>query len=340
MRITLLPEDELPALGVDARASAGEDPGAVISVGVFDGVHLGHLAILETNIARARALGARATVVTFREHPKHVLLGRAPRTLTTLEHRLALFARAGIDHVVALRFDEALRDTPAERFVDELLVARLRVRAFVLGFDSKFGRGREGSTEFLRRRGFEVEVAPKIILGEWAVSSTAIREAVELGDLARAARMLGRPVSVFAHVVHGEALGRRLGFPTANLDLKHELHPPHGVYACRMRVFGPPPAGRPHELGPCIGEHPAVANIGSRPTVQGPEAGAVSAPDGARPVVVEAHLLDFDGDLYGHDVELEFVRRLRDERRFPGLDELRAGIAQDVADARALLLGP
>ncbi len=311
--------------------SPGRPAGAVVSVGVFDGVHLGHVAILEANLARARASGARATVVTFQEHPKSVLLGRAPRTLTTLAHRLALFERAGIDHVVALRFDAALRDTSAEDFVDELLVRRLGATAFVLGFDSKFGRGREGGSELLRARGFPVEVAPQVLLGESVVSSTAIREAVELGDLGLAARMLGRPVSVFARVVHGEALGRRLGFPTANLDPMHELHPPGGVYAGRMRIFGPPTSDAPHALGPCLGEHIAVANIGRRPTVT---AGATPGPE-----VLEAHLLDFSGDLYGRTVELEFLRRLRDEQRFDGPAALCAAIADDIARTRALFRG-
>jgi riboflavin kinase/FMN adenylyltransferase len=344
LKVTLEPS-ELPLLtelptgpsgaGATSRAGptgagASDAGGSVVSVGVFDGVHLGHLAVLETNLARARALGARSTVVTFQEHPKTVLLGRAPRTLTTLAHRLALFARAGIEHVVALRFDAALRDTPAQVFVDDLLVGRLGARAFVLGFDSKFGRGREGGIEYLRERGFDVEVGPKIMLGERAVSSTTIREAVELGDLNLAARMLGRPVSVFARVVHGAALGRTLGFPTANLDLMHELHPPRGVYACRVRVFDAAPADAPHLLGPCIGEHPAVANIGCRPTV---------APEPAHQLVVEAHLLDYSGDLYGRDVELEFVRRLRDEQRFDDRAQLSAEIARDVARARALLTG-
>lgn len=337
MRVTLEAR-ALPHLP-DAAAQLDREGkrGAVVSIGVFDGVHLGHLAILETNLARARSLGARATVVTFHEHPKGVLVGRAPRTLTTLAHRLALFERAGVEHVVALHFDAALRDTSADTFIDELCVARLGARAFVLGFDSKFGRGREGGAELLRARGFDVEVAPQILLGAHVVSSTAIREAVELGDLSLAARMLGRPVSVFARVVHGEALGRQLGFPTANLDLMHELHPPHGVYACRVRVFaGAPDAsdgpGAPHRLGPCTGEHAAVANIGRRPTVRGGHAAA--------PTVVEAHLLDFDGDLYGLHVELEFVRRLREERRFDGLAALRAEIGRDVALARALFAQP
>lgn len=297
-------------------------PGAVVSIGVFDGVHLGHQAILAANVAEAAGAGLRPTVVTFRQHPKKVLLGRAPRTLTTLEHRLELFRRAGISHTLALVFDEALRDTPAERFTREVLEEKLGARAFVLGFDSKFGRGRAGGPELLRRMGYPVTVVPKVVVGQRGVSSTVIREAVELGDLEGAARMLGRPVTVFGEVVGGRGLGRTLGFPTANLDLHHELHPPTGVYACRAHLLA---RGDGHDVE---SSWPAVANIGFRPTVAGqrPEEPAV-----------EVHLLDFDGDLYGRPIELEFVKRLRSEERFDGLDALREQIARDVESARAAL---
>jgi riboflavin kinase / FMN adenylyltransferase len=292
--------------------------GAVVSVGVFDGMHLGHVAIVRANVARAREIGAVPTVVTFREHPKKVLLGRAPRTLTSLEHRIELFRRAGIAHAVALTFDEDLRTTPARAFVEDLLVERLGARKLVLGFDSKFGRDREGTPEFVAALGYDVEIVPQVVLGGRAVSSTAIREAVELGDLEGAARMLGRPVAVYGDVVAGDRVGHGLGFPTANLDLHHELHPPPGVYACRVRRSG--------EDEP----RPAVANIGYRPTVD-------AAAAERRDPVVEVHLLDFDGDLYGEFLEVQFAARLRDERRFAGLDALRAQIASDVATARRLL---
>lgn len=298
--------------------------GAVISIGVFDGVHLGHQAILAANVARARTLGARPTVLTFRGHPKELLLGRAPRTLTTLPHRLALFARAGIEHSLVLTFDESLRTTPVEAFARELLVGRLGLRALVLGFDNKFGRDREGTPERLAALGYDVQVVPKVLVDERAVSSTAIREAVELGDLVSAERMLGRRVSVFGQVVHGDELGRRLGFPTANLDLHHELHPPPGVYACHARRLGPGDSLAVRSV------HPAVCNIGFRPTVGG---GRPSLP------TVEVHLIGFEDDLYGERLELEFVRGLREERRFPDLAALGAQIGRDVAAARELLGG-
>lgn len=309
---------------LDARSlSAPPAGGSVVSVGVFDGVHRGHQAILAANLARARALGASPTVVTFRRHPKKVLLGHEPRMLTSLEHRLELFRRAGIEHTAVLTFDEDLRQIEPEQFVRDFLIERLDARAFVLGFDSRFGRERRGTPELLEQLGFAVEVIGKVELDERAVSSTAIREAVELGDLAGAGLMLGRRVGVLGTVVRGDRRGRELGFPTANLNLHHELHPPPGVYAGIARVF---PRGSPEASE----SHPAVANIGFRPTI-----------GGATPAspLLEVHLLDFEGDLYGANVEFQFVERLRGEQRFGSLEELAAQIATDAARAREVLAG-
>ena len=304
----------------------------MVSIGVFDGVHLGHQEILRRNVERSQRIGARSTVVTFRQHPKSVLLGHAPRTLTSLEHRLELFRRAGIEHTVALTFDEELRQVPAATFAREFLVGTLGARSFVLGFDSKFGRDREGTPEFLRRQGFDVEVVPQVLVAGRAVSSTAIREAVELGDLRGAARMLGRPVAVYGQVVHGDALGKKLGFPTANLDLQHELRPPNGVYAARVRRVryeGDARVGEAQVGGARVEEaRDAVANIGFRPTVSG------ERPELPR---VEVHVLDFSGDLYGAFLELEFAAFLRDEQRFPSLEALQRQIATDIERARAVL---
>ncbi len=298
---------------------APPDRGSVVSIGVFDGVHLGHQAILAANLGRARAMGATSTVLTFGSHPKQVLLGHAPRTLTSLEHRLELFREAGIEHTAALTFDEHLRHVSAEDFVARILIAGLGARAFVLGFDSKFGRDRRGTPAWLSAQGFDVTTVAKVQVGDRAVSSTAIREAVELGDLEGARRMLGRPVSVLGTVVHGDALGRQLGFPTANLDLHHELHPPPGVYFGWARIAGS--AER-------AGRHGAVANIGFRPTLRG------AAPDRPR---LEVHLLDFQADLYGANVEMSFLGLLRGEQRFSDLDALKAQIARDCASARIKL---
>jgi riboflavin kinase/FMN adenylyltransferase len=312
MRITLDREDLGPA----------PENGAVLSLGVFDGVHLGHQAILASNLVHAERIGAEPTVLTFGDHPKALLVGRAPRTLTTLEHRLELFERAGIAHTLVLPFDEELRRTSAESFARDLLVERMGTRHFALGFDSEFGEGREGNAAFLKKLGYSTSVVPMVICGQRGVSSTAIREAVELGDLAAGRRMLGRRVSVLGTVVTGNQLGRQIGFPTANLDLHHELHPPVGVYACRARVL----AGE--RLDTPIGTWGAVCNIGFRPTVDGKP---------AEMPVVEAFLLDFEGDIYGRRIELEFVSRLRGEQRFNGIDALKAQIAADVEAGRALL---
>ena len=296
--------------------------GAVVSVGVFDGVHLGHQQILARNLARARELDLLPTVVTFREHPKTLLLGRSPRTLTSLEHRLELFRRRGIAHTLVLSFDEELRRIEAGEFTRRVLVDGLGARFFVLGFDSKFGRDRAGTPEFLSAHGYAVETVPQVLVRGRAVSSSAIREAVELGDLVAAAELLGRSFAIYGDVVHGDALGRQLGFPTANIDPHQELRPPAGVYACWANLGTGANAGREVE------RWPAVVNVGFRPTLAG-----------ERPAMprVEAHLLDFSGELYGEFVELEFVVRLREEQRFPDLQALAAQIAQDVQSAKQAL---
>ena len=313
----------------DVAALTPHPSGAITSVGVFDGVHLGHQSILRANVELALALDAEPTVVTFAHHPKAVILGRAPRTLTTIEHRLALFARAGIRHVCVLAFDETLRDTSADDFTATVLEQGLNTRAFVLGFDSKFGKGRAGGPESLGARGHRVDIAPKVVVNQRAVSSTAIRENIELGDLRRAGEMLGRPVTIYGEVVRGEALGRRLGFPTANLDLFHELQPPNGVYACRAHVVPPPEASGAPDPRERIGSYDAACNIGRRPSVARPDADTL----------VEVHMLDFDGDLYGQRIELEFVQRIRGEEKFASLDDLQKAIAADVQTVRATLRG-
>jgi riboflavin kinase/FMN adenylyltransferase len=306
-----------------AHLPAPAPGGSVVSIGVFDGVHLGHQAILAANRARAGALGAIPAVITFRRHPKRVLLGREPRTLTSLEHRLELFRQAGVEHVLVLSFDEALRELEPEEFVERYALEALGARAFVLGFDSKFGRDRRGTPELLKRLGYDVEVVREVLVSGRAVSSTAIREAVELGDLEGARRMLGRPVAVLGTVVAGDGRGRTLGFPTANLNLHHELHPPQGVYAGWARVFR-------RERPEGAREHAAVANVGLRPTV------AREAPHQREPHF-EVHLLDFEGDLYGANIEFRFEARLRAEQRFESLAALSAQIQEDVAAARLLL---
>ncbi len=297
--------------GLEALPDPGRAAGCAATVGVFDGVHLGHFVVLRKVVERAQALGAQPAMVTFTGHPKELLLGHAPPAVTSLEHRLLLFERAGIATTLVLEFTEELRELSAEQFVRRILIEGLGLRELVFGFDSKFGRDRGGNPESLaplaRALGFAITEVPPLRLGGRAVSSTAVREAVSLGDLRSAARMLGRPVSVLGTVVRGGGRGTGLGFPTANLDLHHELHPPEGVYAALARFDA--------KL------RPAVVNIGRRPTFAGTQR------------QVEVHLLDGPAELYGKDLEVFFLEKLREERAFAGRAELSEQIRADAARA-------
>jgi riboflavin kinase/FMN adenylyltransferase len=296
----------------------------VVTVGVFDGVHLGHFHVLREVVRRAEADGREPTMVTFAGHPKTVLLGHAPSTVTSLEHRLLLFERAGIATTLVLDFTPELRDLTAEQFLRRVLLEGLDARELVFGFDSKFGRDRGGNPESLRplstELGFSIAEVPPLRLGGRAVSSTAVREAVKLGDFDAAATMLGRPISVLGTVVRGDGRGSGLGWPTANLDLHHELHPPAGVYAALVMR-----AGRVGELRVSDTLHPAVVHIGARPTFDQEE------------LAIEVHVLDFEGDLYGDDLEVHFLARLRGPRDFDNADALVQQIERDVAQARGLI---
>ncbi len=292
--------------------------GCVATVGVFDGVHLGHFQVIRELVRHARRLEVPPTVVTFDGHPKNLLVGRAPATITSLAHRLLLFERIGVRTTLVLQFTPGLREMDARGFFQEVLVEGLGARGLVLGFDSKFGKDRSGTFQSLgplaRRLGIFLEQVPPLRLGGRAVSSTAVREAVHLGELDRAGRMLGRPVSLLGTVVRGDGRGAALGFPTANLDPHHELRPPDGVYAVLVRREG---EGR--------ALLPGVANLGARPTF------------GGAGTSVEIHLLDFEGDLYGEVLEVFFLRRLREEIRFRNPEELAVRIAQDVGAAASAL---
>ena len=300
--------------GLEALPDPERARGRVVTVGVFDGVHLGHFHVLREVVRRAAAADLEPAMVTFSGHPKEVLLGRAPATVTSLEHRLLLFERAGIRTALVLEFTPELRQLTAEQFVRRVLLDGLGVRELVFGFDSKFGRDRGGNPESLRplsrELGFAIEEVPPLRLGGRAVSSTAVREAVQLGDFPAAATMLGRPISVLGTVIHGDGRGRGLGWPTANLDLHHELHPPAGVYAALARVDA--------------ALQPAVVHIGARPTF------------GREALSIEVHLLDYDADLYGRELEVYFLERLRGPQEFPDAGALTAQIQRDVDAARTV----
>lgn len=291
---------------------------AAVALGNFDGVHLGHRELVRRLVDRARPAGLAAVALTFDPHPLAVLApDRAPVPLTTLEDRAALLQDVGLDGVAVLPFTQELARHSAEEFVREHLVGWLAARWVAVGEGFRFGRGRSGDAELLAREGarlgFELLVVPPVLEADEPVSSTRVREALSRGAVDEAARLLGRPHRVAGTVVEGDRRGRQLGFPTANLLPPAVALPADGVYAGRVQLEG--------------GSSPAVVNIGSRPTFDHGQ------------LRLEAHLLDWAGDLYGRRLTVEFVARLRGEQRFPGPEALRAQIEQDVALARRLL-GP
>jgi riboflavin kinase/FMN adenylyltransferase len=289
---------------------------AVVALGVFDGVHLGHREILGAAVARARGAGLVAVACTFEPHPIEVLQpGRAPAPIATLDERLELIAATGVDTTVVLTFTRALAAIEPEAFVKDVVLQRLHAREIVVGFNHTFGRGARGNARLLEQLapglGFDVDVVPPRIVDGVPVSSSEIREALRLGDVERAGRYLGRAYAIAGTVEAGAGRGRTLGFPTANIRPDRALLIATGVYAGTIEAKG--------------GRYGAVVNVGVRPTF------------GESQVVVEAHLLDFTGSLYDSSVRLAFLGRLREERKFSGVDALRRQIAEDVETARKRL---
>ncbi|MGZ8412945.1 MAG: bifunctional riboflavin kinase/FAD synthetase [Gemmatirosa sp.] len=292
--------------------------GTVVTVGTFDGVHRGHQDVLARLSARARAVGLRSLLVTFDPHPLEVVNpDAAPPLLTPGREKLAALAESGVDYVAVVPFTRVLASYEAAQFVDLVLRDRLRMRELFIGHDHGFGRGRAGDAHVLQRlgaeRGFHVEVVEPIAAEGHAVSSTAIRRAVAGGDLHRAEAGLGRPYGVTGTVAHGERRGRLLGYPTLNIALPspRKLLPPEGVYAVRVHTRS--------------GSHGGMLNLGPRPTFG----------DTARSL--EAHLFDVEGDWYGQTVGVDFVARLRDTRRFDGVEALVAQLGRDAHQARRAL---
>jgi riboflavin kinase/FMN adenylyltransferase len=288
-----------------------------VTIGNFDGVHRGHRALVEETLTRARAVAGEAVALTFDPHPARVLSpGRVPPALTTPGQKAELLAGLGLDVLALLPFTPDVARLPPEAFAAEVLKGALGARQVVVGEEFRFGRGRSGDAATLARLGgtlgFDVSALPPIMEGGRPVSSSRVREALAQGDAARAASLLGRPHTVDGTVIAGDGRGRRIGVPTANLDTGGALLPDRGVYAGHCRL----PQG---------GTRVAVVNVGERPTF------------GGRTVSVEAHLLDFSGDLYGRSLRLSFVARLRAEQRFEGAAELVAQIRRDVERARGLV---
>lgn len=290
---------------------------SVVTVGTFDGVHLGHQAILRKVLQRSEVWSGTSLVLTFEPHPRHILRPDvSPQLLTTTREKLIWLERLGIAVVVLLPFTRSLAEMPPGRFVDEILLEKCKAKEVIIGYDHGFGKDRAGSLDLLQRlsveRGFSVNPVPRVICNSHPVSSTRIRELLTEGNVSGAASLLGYPYTIVGMVIRGDGRGRVLGFPTINIAVDREkLLPGDGVYAVRVRHPG--------------GTSSGVMNLGIRPTVNGKQRS------------LECHLLDFDGDLYGQEVEISLVERLRDEQKFQDLQDLVVQIEKDVGIARHVL---
>ena len=291
--------------------------GSVVCIGAFDGMHLGHRAVLARVRERAQALGLLPVVVSFEPLPREFFAHtrKVPR-LSSRREKIAQFIDAGIDRVLLLRFNAALAAMSAQDFVERVLVARLRAKEVWVGEGFRFGNARGGDLQLLQalggRHGFSAQALAPVVLEGERISSSAIRDALAGGSFEIAARWLGRPFAIGGHVAHGQQLGRKLGYPTANLHLGRRTSPVEGIFAVRVTGVRQRPM-------------PGVASLGIRPTVNG------------REPLLEAHLFDFDGDLYGKRIEVEFVEKLREEEKFSDLDAMVKQIDRDASAARKIL---
>lgn len=280
----------------------------VITIGGFDGVHRGHQAVINKTVNWAREMQGESIVFTFSTHPRNILSGSTPSFITSLEHRLVLFRRLGVDLTIVLEFNE-VAGMSAEEFIKKVVAGALGARGWVMGFNFAFGKDRRGDfalvSNLARKYGFEVRSCSAVRHDGEIISSTRIREAILRGNLERAEEMLGRPVTLMGTVVKGSGRGMRLGYPTANLDLHHEIKPPSGVYGSIVSLEGM--------------DYPSLTSIGTRPTFEGEEGEEV----------VEVHIIDFNQSLYGRDLEVKFLFRLRDEMRFESAEALRAQMDED-----------
>jgi riboflavin kinase / FMN adenylyltransferase len=288
-----------------------------LAIGVFDGVHLGHQAVISTSAEHAQAVNGTPVVVTFDPHPEKILRpDKAPHLLTATPHKIALIRAVGVRHLLIISFDKHFAATEPEDFVQQLVQHSKPLREICVGHEWSFGRNRRGNLQLLKKLGaqfdFNVVGIPPVTVNGELVSSTTIRRAIEAGDLKKAATMLGREYTILGTVVHGDDLGKKIGFPTANLSAHNEQFPPNGVYFAEARLDGV--------------VYPGVVNLGYRPTMS----------SGRSDRILEIYLLDFDRDIYGKDLELRFVRYLRPEKKFENVDALVRQIEYDVQRARKL----
>jgi riboflavin kinase/FMN adenylyltransferase len=286
-----------------------------LAIGVFDGVHLGHQAVISTSTRHAHSADGTPVVVTFDPHPAKILRPNdAPHLLTATQHKVALIRALGVGHLLIIKFDKTFAANSPENFTEQLVQGSKPLREICVGHEWSFGKNRAGNLDLLKKLGarfdFDVVGIPPVKTKHGVVSSTAIRQAVEAGDLTRAAEMLGREYTILGTVTGGEKLGKKIGFPTANLSAHSEQFPPNGVYFAEAWLKGVLLHG--------------VVNLGFRPTVS----------SGEPERILEIHLLDFDRDIYGEDLEIRFVRYLRSEKKFENVDALVRQINADVRQAR------
>ncbi len=283
-----------------------------LTIGSFDGVHLGHVDVIRHVIASAKAHEAQPALITFEPHPRCVLdPANCPQSITTLQEKLALVESAGIEHAIVLRFDRELASLSPQEFIDRLAEV-MDLRIWVIGYDFAFGRGRTGSAQWLREHGHQVDVVPPFTVDRRELHSSEVRRLVTAGEVEQANKLLGREYAMAGPVEAGERVGRRLGFPTANIAVEpNKLIPALGAYAGLVRA----PEG----------DFAAALSVGYRPTFGGTQ------------LRVEAFLLDFEGDLYQQRLELSFVRYLHPDIKFPGTDELVRQLQQDVAETRRIV---
>lgn len=291
--------------------------GCVLTIGNFDGLHLGHRAVIKKLVARGKALGLPVVIMVFEPQPlEYFLKDNEPSRLSALRDKVIQFDTLPVDYLLIVRFNREFADFDAERFVDEVLIGKLNIKHLVIGDDFHFGKARRGNFALLKKKGrhygFSVEDTGSYFIQGCRVSSTLIRDALAAGDLAQAERLLGHSYSICGRVAHGDKRGRTLGFPTANIRLFRKNTPVNGVFAVTMTGIGD-------------GEVEGIANVGTRPTV-----------DGSSKVVLETHLFDFDREIYGQYVEVHFKQKIRDEMRFQSVERLKAQIALDVEVAKAI----
>jgi riboflavin kinase/FMN adenylyltransferase len=290
-----------------------------VTIGNFDGLHLGHQAMLARLLDVAQARGLPSCVLSFEPHPREFFApDQAPARLSSLREKAECLQRLGIDRLHVFRFDRTFSALPPEAFIEQVLGRTLQARYVLVGDDFRYGAKRAGDFALLKQAGqslgFDAEFLPTVEIAGERASSTAVRQALSAGELEHAARLLGRPYSISGRVVHGDKLGRDIGFPTANIQLKHNRPPLLGIFAVELYGLNGEPL-------------PGVASLGKRPTVKSPDAVPV----------LEVHLFDFNTEIYGRRVRVDFLHKLRDEEKYPDLDSLVAQIKRDVDNAKQFL---